>query len=175
MAVIGFDWQAFMHEYRNEGDRAAAILSVVPVDKFLEALIREYFVPDDGVVDDLLKDGQPLGSFSTRLKTAFVLGFVAKTEFRDLNIIRKIRNEFAHDPPGLSFASRSVADRCHALGIVDAVFSPPRGPVVEYLKDPRYRYGTTCMMVTGRLENRISRLRREGPKVVVLPEDLARL
>ena len=64
----------------------------------------------------ILLDGfnAPLGSLSARIVAAFGLGVISKPEFDDLQIIRKIRNDFAHRT-GVTFSDNSVKDRAMLL------------------------------------------------------------
>jgi hypothetical protein len=39
----------------------------------------------------------PLGTLATRIKAAFAMGLISREQFEDLEILRRIRNEFAHN------------------------------------------------------------------------------
>jgi len=56
----------------------------------------------------------PLGTFSARIKTARALGLITEDERHDLDILRDLRNAFAHEV-GANFAERSVRDQCRSL------------------------------------------------------------
>ena len=56
----------------------------------------------------------PLGTFSSRISLCHVLGLVTDIEHHDLNILRRVRNDFAHDIH-TSFETQSVIDRCATL------------------------------------------------------------
>jgi DNA-binding MltR family transcriptional regulator len=52
----------------------------------------------DNVSKDLLFGfNAPLGTFSARTKAAYVMGLIERKEYEEINIIRKIRNEFGHN------------------------------------------------------------------------------
>jgi DNA-binding MltR family transcriptional regulator len=46
---------------------------------------------------------------------AFALGLISEKTYRDLQILREIRNEFAHFSESVSFDTPSVRDRCREL------------------------------------------------------------
>ena len=52
----------------------------------------------------------PLGTFSTKISIAFFIGLIPEDIYNDLNIIRKIRNEFAHNYDTLTFNLSPVKD-----------------------------------------------------------------
>jgi hypothetical protein len=69
-----------------------------------------------GAHQDLLSGfNAPLGTFSARSSAAYALALMQENEFREITIIRKIRNEFGHDWQPLSFESGKVADLCRNL------------------------------------------------------------
>lgn len=107
-------WQEWMEEFQEESDRACAVLGPAFLDHHLKMLLGAFFV-DAPEVKELFGNFKPLGSFAARIDVAFALGFLAPTERRDLNLIRKIRNDFSHHLHGLDFSTPSIADRCKEL------------------------------------------------------------
>jgi DNA-binding MltR family transcriptional regulator len=58
----------------------------------------------------------PLGAFSVRIRLAHALAWISDDVQFDLNVIRSVRNEFAHNfDHELSFANQSIADKCQNL------------------------------------------------------------
>lgn len=104
-------------ELGEESDRAAAILAAAYLDHLLGELIVTAMPLGPDKVDELLyQDGRgPLGTFSARIDTVYCLGLLGGDDYRDLHLIRKIRNAFAHKLVGLSFDVQSIADRCREL------------------------------------------------------------
>jgi len=105
------------------------------LDEAISALLRAYFVNDAPIDHALLtKPGAPLSTFSARINTAKALGLLADELYRDLELIRKIRNLAAHfdhrgeRPTDFAFTDPDVSDRCRALGCVPPEFhrAPPR-------------------------------------------------
>jgi DNA-binding MltR family transcriptional regulator len=56
----------------------------------------------------------PFGTFSSRIVGALALGLISADEYHDLEIIRGIRNDFAHKIV-VGFADASIRDRCNNL------------------------------------------------------------
>jgi DNA-binding MltR family transcriptional regulator len=101
--------------FTKQGDRGTALIVAAWVDDALEALIRARLRPDKSLADDLLRSDGPLGSFSARIKMSYLLDLIEPTARKDLELIRKIRNDFAHARSELRFTTPSIRDRCKQL------------------------------------------------------------
>ena len=109
-------WLDAVHrEFANGSDRAAAIVVAAMLEEALKLLLVRRLLPaaaGESIVDG---PGAPLGTFSARIDAAFQLGLISKYMARDIHLVRKIRNDFAHSPLERTFASSSVRDRVAAL------------------------------------------------------------
>jgi mannitol operon repressor len=105
----------FLSEFQSETDRGAALVGAALIDDRLERLLRSHFL--DCKESSELLDGAnaPLGTFSARIKTAYCLGLITELECRECDIIRRVRNEFAHRLHGLTFEDQEVHDLCNDL------------------------------------------------------------
>ena len=61
-----------------------------------------------------------LGAFASRIKIAYLMGLIDKPTKSELDLIRKIRNEFAHIRQDIRFTSPKVKGRCSELQIAKA-------------------------------------------------------
>lgn len=105
----------FRSSLTNETDRGCALISASFLDHQLEKLIRSYLVNDNSILDNIFSNNGALGTFSSRIDIAYLLGLIGKKIHRDLHIIRKIRNEFGHNPEPISFETQSIQNRCSEL------------------------------------------------------------
>ena len=101
--------------FTKQLDRGTALVAAAWLDDALEARIRAEFRPDKGTADDLFRPDGGLGSFSARIKLAYLLDLIESTARKDLDRIRGIRNDFAHGRDDLRFTTPSVRDRCRQL------------------------------------------------------------
>src|SRR4051794_24711234 len=92
----------------NESDRASAVLCAAFLDHELEILLRR-FMRDIKETNELFKQMQPLSTFSSKIKFAYVLGLIIPDAYHDLNLIRRIRNDFAHNRRARSFTETEIA------------------------------------------------------------------
>jgi DNA-binding MltR family transcriptional regulator len=99
----------------GESDRGCALMAAAFLDGQLEKLLRQTFVASERIADDLLGPSKPIGTFSSRIDLAFMLGFLSEQQRRDLHLIRKIRNDFGHNPSPITFDHPPIANRCREL------------------------------------------------------------
>lgn len=57
----------------------------------------------------------PLSTISSRIDLAYALGLLSKEMRRDLHLVRKIRNDFAHTSEKINFESERVVNLCKLL------------------------------------------------------------
>lgn len=108
-----FDLDAFTKSLHTESDRASAILGAALLDWRLEQLFRRRLIDFH---KELLGSSQPIGSFSSRIRLARALNWINDDARHDLDLIRSIRNNFAHSfDHTLAFSDTSVTDRCKGL------------------------------------------------------------
>ena len=108
--------RVFAKEFGKESDRACVVLSAAMLEQALDSVFRTCLVAAPSSRDDLL-DGPnaPLSSFSAKIDLAHRIGVISTKFCRDLHLIRKIRNQFAHNVTGCDFSNRSVCDQVGAL------------------------------------------------------------
>lgn len=110
------DIKGFLEEFQGETDRAAAVLGAAYLDECLRQLIASFLIDDSKKVDELLEGPlAPLGSFASRISVSYCMGLISEDEYHDLQIIREIRNAFAHGLHGLSFSESWVRGKCSEL------------------------------------------------------------
>lgn len=102
----------FDAEVGKESQRASAILAAAMLEQALEALLRGRLVPIPTQTDPLFDAAYaPLSSFSSKIDLCFRLGLISGPLTRDLHLIRKIRNDFAHNVTGCTFDDSAVRSR----------------------------------------------------------------
>jgi DNA-binding MltR family transcriptional regulator len=99
---------AVREELSKETDRGCALMAASFLDYEIESLLRSKLVGNKKHLDSLFDFNGPLGSFSARIKMAYSIGLISKEIMADLDIIRKIRNEFGHKYEPISFESRLI-------------------------------------------------------------------
>jgi mannitol operon repressor len=92
-------------EFNRETDRGAALVCAAFLDERLHETLAAHFVQHKDA-DRLFKTDAPLSTFSARIRIAFALGLISELEYKQCEIIRNIRNDFAHK------LERSFGEQC---------------------------------------------------------------
>lgn len=103
-------------ELDQETDRALAVIISAHLEYLLQRLISTTLKMPTSVHQFLFEGANaPLSTFSVKIKLVDCYGWFSSDVIRDLDLIRKIRNEFAHELIGVSFETPSVKSRCGEL------------------------------------------------------------
>jgi Mannitol repressor len=140
------EFAQFLEEFQRETDRAAAVLGAAYLDNRLDLLLRSKFVAVPKFVDDLLTGLGGPSSFSARIRIAYAIGLISRRAADDLHSIRRIRNDFAHRPNGLSFETPQIESRVANFNILRA----PRdesGTLMELPTEPRRRSNVAVVLL----------------------------
>jgi len=160
------DLAAFVSELKRESDRGLALVGAALIDEKLKQTLRSFFVEGKAATKLLDQGNAPLGSMSTRINACHALGLLDDYEQCEIDLLRKIRNEFAHHTHGLTFKEHRVVGLCSSL----TSRLPTDG---DYpLTDPRFRYMNATICIVLRLYHRPDwvALERRSAKVWVDPD-----
>ena len=104
----------FLEDFNRETERGAALAAAAMIDDQLGKTIEAFLIPNKG--SQALLDGfnAPLGSFAARIVAAYGTGLISDREYLECQLIRKVRNEFAHQIK-VSFATEKVVSLCARL------------------------------------------------------------
>lgn len=111
-----FNWDDFergLKDYAKKvlalnRERTESIVSAVQLEESLEKVLIDFLV-ENSLSNRLVED--IVGNFGAKIKLAFCLGLISSDETNDLDIIRKIRNHFAHSKE-CSFNDQKIVDLC---------------------------------------------------------------
>jgi DNA-binding MltR family transcriptional regulator len=110
---------------RQESARGIVLVYATMLDEQLKRAIEAFLVDHADVLKLTEGFNAPVGTFSARMLLAFGLGLVSHTEYKELVLIRKIRNEFAHSMD-MTFDHQSVSSRCKLLSGAIPDYPAPR-------------------------------------------------
>lgn len=152
-----------MQEFQGETDRGAALVGAALIDLRLADTLRAFTV-SGAAAKDLLDGGTaPLGTFSSRIKATFALGLIDNSERFECDIIRKVRNEFAHRAHGVGFDDRKIAALCDSLKS-----DLPGGPGA-HAGAYRFKFINAVIVTVMRLTYRAERVAVERRQTVTWP------
>lgn len=143
--------------YTSGSHRATAVLWGSFVETNLEKYIASKMRPDLKSDDrkQLFDYEGAVGTFASKIIVAYALTFIGPITRFDLNLIRILRNEFAHSRVPFNFESREARAVCDQLKLVDLPGSlSPFDPFdrssrdgMEYAQDmthPKTRFIYSC-------------------------------
>lgn len=121
-----------LQQTTGESDRSMVLSMAAFMEDLLGSIIKDFLV-DVSATNELV-DGfnAPLGTFSARTKAAFALGLISAEQHKDINLIRKIRNEFAHSWEVKSLDHQSVCP--FVLSLCKPGIDPGISPLTNHLK-----------------------------------------
>ena len=102
-------WSSFFHELKLESDRGASILSAVWIEELLTRKFKNLFSKGNSNARKALFNGS-FSSFSSKINVAYCLGWLDDDTYHDIDLVRKIRNSFAHELHGISLESPEMKD-----------------------------------------------------------------
>jgi DNA-binding MltR family transcriptional regulator len=122
------EWKRLVEEFQKKSDRAVAILGTTYLNTHLARLLECFIIEDEKISKMLLGEENPLGSFEARIKAAYGLGLISRTEYHDLVLIWHIRNRFIRDMGEGSFTEMDIQNLCKRLKIPDEVILQEEEP-----------------------------------------------
>jgi hypothetical protein len=144
------DFSDYNHEIGlKENDRGAAILLGTNLENALQSAIERAIRLDHTRRGDLFGFDRPLGSFAAKIRIAHALHIFGEETRNNLELIRNMRNAFAHARLAISFETTQILIACNLLSIPITLSSlgllepyPLEAP--QYLKG-RSKYETVCL------------------------------
>jgi DNA-binding MltR family transcriptional regulator len=104
----------FIQTLRQESDRGRVLISAGFLEEQLKKILLGLMVQRPKSNELVEGSNAPLATFSARTEACYALGLITDDEYNDLSIIRRIRNEFAHNIE-TTFQTASVVSRCGQL------------------------------------------------------------
>jgi DNA-binding MltR family transcriptional regulator len=103
-------------ELEKESDRGCALVAAAYLENQITELLEGFFIQQSKKASGSLFDfNGPVGTFSSKIKMCLALGLIPKEISNALDLVRKIRNEFAHLHEPLRFDTESMARRVVSL------------------------------------------------------------
>ncbi len=120
----------------QESDRGSVLILSAWLDDGLSEFIKHHYIKNDN--DKLFNYPGPLGSFSAKIMMAYSFGWLEDDFYSDLNLIRKIRNDFAHSRGKITFESEKIKDRINEFKTLEFYLE---------IKSIRRRFENTATMM----------------------------
>ena len=99
----------FMHIIGKQDERAMVLSLAAFIEDTLGRLLIAYFRTCKATRELIEGFNAPLGTLSSRIKAVYSFGLVSEQQFKDMEILRKVRNHFAHDWEGVTLDRNDIA------------------------------------------------------------------
>jgi DNA-binding MltR family transcriptional regulator len=116
--------RSFKEQFSLHTERGAALMSAASLDAKLVDVLKAHMI-NSSLKAMMFREGGPLGSFSTRIRLAYLLGIISKPVYHELEIVREIRNKFAHRLDVFDFSHQEIKEQCDKLIIVRSFLAIP--------------------------------------------------
>ena len=111
----------FFEILSKESDRGLVLVSASFLEEYLESLLNARFsilqTKSNSLINPLFDTFGPLSGFSAKIKICFAIDLISEWLYRDLEIIRKLRNKFAHS---VGFARFDLKEVVHLTEKLEA-------------------------------------------------------
>lgn len=107
--------------YDHSSERAMAIVLGTIVENHLTRLLRLLMLRDEDIARELFHPSGPIGPFGTKIRLAYMLRIIEPELYRDIIVVNRIRNKFAHDLTAVTFEDQQIKawmQNMHIYGIV---------------------------------------------------------
>lgn len=159
------DADAFLAELTTGTDRAAALVASTVLDNDIASILEMVLVhKTKKQLEDLLYSPQaPLSGFSARIKMIYAIGIIEEKVFVSLNVVRNVRNTFAHAQKPLKFDTPAIARECAKLPATHVNWSQS-----IQMTDARRRYIEYCVTLSSIMRTTIPRVWGDRPNLWAL-------
>lgn len=99
----------FMRLVGMQDERAMVLALATFIEDTLGRLFLAYFRSCKATRELVEGFNAPLGTLGSRTKAAYAFGLVTEQQFKDMELLRKIRNQFAHNWEGVSLERNDIA------------------------------------------------------------------
>lgn len=110
---------SILKELTESSDRSKVILGSAILEELLERLLKKYFISsNENYYKNHFESSGFLSSFSSKVNLSYMLGLISKELYEDLEIIRNLRNKFAHMITQSSLSDQNALSLCNNFNFV---------------------------------------------------------
>jgi len=139
------------------------MLRCVAIEHELETLLRRRLQrKDQATWERLLEDQGPLRSFHSKIELAYALGTVNEETRKYLNVVRAVRNAFAHSKKLLDFDDPLITDEILSVFLANNIAKD--ATKAEPKRGPRILFVNICLKILTKLMEKQARAAKAEAK-----------
>lgn len=123
----------FLNVVGEQDDRAMVLSLATFIEDTLGRLLLAYFRTCKATKELVEGFNAPLGTLGSRIKAVYSFGLVTEDQYKDMEILRKVRNQFAHNWEGVSLDRNDIQAMIGQLSSYTLHHKPIEGGVREKL------------------------------------------
>ena len=126
----------------TESDRGCVLVGASILDNMLEKVIKHnLFLGATGArkeaVNSLFEVNGPLSTFWSRIQFGYAIGIIKNTMYHDLEVIRKLRNEVAHNIYKIDFSNKKISNKTESLILANTAAARILDSKISAKKSPK--------------------------------------
>lgn len=116
-----------LNGYLDTLDERGLILSLAAFSEDSLGKMLLTFMFDNKASHELIEGfNAPLGTFSSRIKACFSLGLITECQYKDLELLRRIRNKSSHSWENISIEDKDISQQIQKLSFSRIDFEFPK-------------------------------------------------
>jgi len=112
-----------LNELSNGTDRSKVIVGATIIETQLERILEKYLVKNNKIQKDTFSFNGFLGTFSAKINACFMLGLISKELYNDIQRLRGLRNDFAHNLESRSLENEETKEEVHKFKMFKDCFN----------------------------------------------------
>jgi DNA-binding MltR family transcriptional regulator len=112
------EFKDFRTSLLTESDRGSVLMAAAFIEDKITQLLETYMVQNNTIQKKIFEGNGALATFSSKIDISFLLGLIPKNVYNDLGVLRKLRNDFAHNAKAITFQTEYIKDRCTSFSVV---------------------------------------------------------
>ena len=150
----------FLNASRSETDRGRALVAASLIEEMLEEILRSYLLEISSTKKLFEAPNAPFSTLSAKTLACRSLGLISTAEFRDIELVRKIRNAFAHSVM-CSFEDQQIQDWSKALKVGMSLLDELEDGHKSRVDDGKQRFSMVTTSLVGGLYNRAHYVKKD--------------
>jgi hypothetical protein len=106
------EFRNFISEFMKESDRAAIVLGASQIDSLLTEILKKRLI---NAKSELFEFNGPFGTFSAKIYAIYSTGVIDGDFSYKIHIVRKIRNDCAHNIQAIDLNSQGISQQISSL------------------------------------------------------------
>lgn len=138
--------------FDNSPDRGLAIALPAILENRVTTMLKLAMRRDEKTEKELFRSSGALANFGVKAQLAYMLGLLDKETYRDLDLLVKIRNDFAHNVGTKRFDQETISRRIESMHIYKILVSLRDGRPFDPKRDEPFTEKVKAQILRDEME-----------------------